>query len=193
MMPAILPSYTEPTGKNNVLTSINKWLQANVPPANDADFKYIFTSEVAPVVFPMVTVTEFPFFDPGFNAMGNVLFNAANYTSDQGRINHLMLDINIYTSNAVDPNAKRNMLRIRDRIISGLTKAGLYDDDTNVQLAPPISVLDYDNGAADTGTVARVAIEEANYAIERYYPPSADVPDVHRYQLLVKIQYFEMF
>ena len=191
-MPPLAPTFLNPTGKNNLFTSINKWMQLNIAPANDADFKYFFTSQVSPTVFPCVTVAEFPYFDPGFNAMGNVIFPSAPYTSDQGRVNHAMLDINIYDSVAVDTDAKRNLMRIRDRIIHGLTHAGFTDDITNAEILPPIRVLDYDNGAQDTGIVARVMVEDANHVIERYYPPSADVPDIHRYQILVKFEWYEM-
>lgn len=187
------PTWKNPTGKNNLLTSLNKWMQTNITPANAADFTYFFTAQINPTVFPAVTVDEFPFFDPPFNAFGNVLYPSASYTSSQGRLNHAMIDINIYTSVAADSSAKKHLIQIRDRIVAGLTQAGLGDDVTGTQILPPIEVLDYDNGGADTGIAARISIEESNNPIERYYPPSADTPDIHRYQLLFKIQWFEMF
>jgi hypothetical protein len=185
-------TYTNPTGKNNLLTSINKWMQLNIPPASEADFVYYFTSQMQPAVFPRVEVTEFPFFSPGSDALGSVIYNAATKTSDQGKTESVMIEVNIYESSAKNENAKRDMLRIRDRLVKGITQAGLSDDINDTVIMPPISVLDYDNGAADTGIVARFCIEESNAKIERYYAPTADYPDIHRYQILLKFQWYEM-
>lgn len=187
-MPPVPTSYKNPTGKQALLTSINNWLNTNVPPANAADFQYGFLISENPAVMPRVDVAEFKYFDPGESAMGGVIFPAATGAQQsRGKENRTMLEIWIYTDQKQDASAKKHMYEIRDRLVYGLTSAGL--DDGGI---PPITVLDPANSNFDTGTVARVMTEEDNFLIENYFPPSGPMPTIHRYQLLAKISWYEM-
>lgn len=197
-MPPVSTAYTNPTGKRAVLTSINKWLALNVPAANAADFTYDFLQEMQPPVMPRVEVNEFKYFDPGESAFGGNIFPAAGAQQQKrGKINYLMLELNIWADQNVQPDAKQKVYKIRDRLVYGLTNAGVPDFEAStpavpVVLVPPILVLDPANGNFDTGTVAYVMTGEDNAIIENYFPPTAEAPLVHHYQLLVKICWYEM-
>jgi hypothetical protein len=72
-----------------------------------------------------------------------------------------------------------------------LRTAGLSDDISNAQFLPAIQVYDYSQTPKfDTGTVAWVPTED-NAVIHRYYTPTSETPNLHRYQLLVKLCWWE--
>lgn len=197
-MPPVPTGYTNPTGKRSLLTSINKWLQVNVPSAGPADFNYGFLQQLGPPVMPLVEVNEFRYFDPSESAFGGQIFPAAGVGQQKrGKQNLTMLDINIWTDQSLQDDAKQALYKIRDRIVYGLVNAGVPDFEAStpgndVVLVPPILVLDAENANFDTGIVARLMTEEDNNLIENYFPPSADQPLIHHYQLLAKIGWWEM-
>lgn len=182
------------TGKYTVLTTINEWLLTNVPPAAVTDFVYRFTNRVSPTPSQtLVSVNEFTFFSPASGAWNEMLFAPGSgpvtpnptYEHVQGQKNQLMLEINIYTKNQQLTNDKFKLYRMRDKLRYALINAGKSDDAGHV-LFPPIAM-------ASTNIVARVPIEEDNHILEHYYPPSSEMPDTHRYQMLVKFQWYELF
>lgn len=195
----VLPTYTNPTGFQNVMASINEWLVLNVPanvtvavPSVDAgDFNYDFVADADTAKFPRVTVTgpiDNP--EPGVNAMGQVVF--PNGDQEQGRPNVIVIEINIYTDSGQDDSAKKLAYQIRDRVARGLANAGISKDLDDTVILPPIKVLDYDNAAADTGIVATVQIESANGLGCRYFPPTAEASTVHRIQILARVHWYEL-
>ncbi len=195
----VSPTYTNPTGFQNVLASINEWLDLNVPanatvqvPSADAgDFHYDFLADADPSLFPRVEVTgPIDNSEPGVNAFGQVVF--PNGAQEQGRPNIVTLELNIYTDSSKDPAAKKLAYQIRDRIARGLANAGISKDLDDSVILPPIKVLDYDNAQADTGIVATVMIEDANGLGCRYFPPTGDAATVHRIQVLARVEWYEL-
>jgi len=187
----VAPTYKNPTGKNNALTSFNKWLATNVPPANAADCTYAFSSQLLAAVFPRVEVSEFQYFDSSNSAYGMNVFPAG--AQKQGKLNQAMIEFNIYDDVVAHSDAKRHIYQVRDRLIHGLTLAGYSDDITNVVAVPPIALLDYDQlTPTDTNILVRVPFEQDNAVIERYYAPTADSPNIHRIQLLIKVEWYEL-
>lgn len=195
-MPPIPSNYSNPTGKSNVLTSFNKWLALNVPPANDQDFTYVFDNEMQPSPLPTVEVVEFQYFNPGVEFFGMEIFPASTYPSaahaTQGSPMELMLQIAIRTDQGQDPNAKFNAYKIRDRIKRALVLAGVSDDISDTVLVDPILVLDYDNAATPTGIIASVPVGQQNAIQERYTPPDGAIPNIHTITLLVRLGWFEL-
>lgn len=197
-MPPVSPTYKNPTGKRALLTSINRWLEANVPSANAADFTYGFLEQLDPSVMPRIEVSEFNYFDPGESAFGGQIFPAASGAQQsQGKKNLMMLDINIWTDQNKQSDAKQHLYTLRDRIVYGLVNAGVPDMKTStplvpVVLVPPILVLDPANSDFDTGIVASLMTGEDNFLIENYFPPTAEKPLIHHYQLISKIGWYEM-
>jgi hypothetical protein len=189
-MPIVTSTYVNPTGRKNVIESINKFLQTNCPPNGASDFTYQFTAQITPTVFPCVQVKEFPFFEKGSIAFGDVLFNSNTAGQTEGHESQLMLQIDILTE-MTDPEAKRKMYTIRDRIVRCLTMAGRVNDIDNTEIVPPIKVLDYSNGQADTHVVCWVPRDD-NVIMDRYFEPSPDVPNIHRYQMLIRFNWYEM-
>jgi len=191
-MPPVPTSYTNPTGKQALLSSLNDWLVLNVPTSGASDFTYGFLISENPAVMPRVDVNEFKYFDPSETAMGGMIFPAATGAQQsRGKENRTLIEFWISTDQKQSANAKEKMYQIRDRLVYGLNAAGVDDGAGNV-LVPPIAILDPANSSFDTGTVARLMSEEDNYLIENYFPPSAAMPTIHRYQLLAKISWYEM-
>ena len=182
-------TYTSPTGFNNAVTSFNKWLATNVPPASAADFIYDFLGQMDSTVFPRVAVTPMDNTEPGISAMDQQLLAAGSQT--KGRPNELIFEINIYDDVKANAAAKKHVFQVRDRILRGLANAGISND-ADVEIQPPIKVLDYDNAGADTGIVLQVLIEQQAGITGRYFPPGAEAPGIHRLQLLVRTKWHEL-
>lgn len=195
-MPPVPTNYKNPTGKQNVLGSFNKWLETNVPAASAADFVYVFDPEMQPNTFPQVLVTEFQYFNPGATVFGMNVFPSSSYPAlvpaTQGMLMEIMIQIDIKCDQGADKNAKRTVYQLRDRIKRGLMLAGNSDDITNVVTVPPIAVLDYDNAGAATGIIARVPVEQDNAIQEKYLSPDASAQNLQTIQLLVRLQWYEL-
>jgi hypothetical protein len=194
----IATSFTNPTGLANLIRSFQKWLETNVPavgpgPSFTRAFTYYFTPQIIPPVFPAVTVGEFQYFDKGSTAYGNETFPGAGAGQQtQHKQAQTMMDINIYSDLTADPNALLALWKIRDRICAALVRAGESDDVTNIQGVPQITVYDYFQTVPfDTGVIAWVPVNEDNHIIHRYYTPTEETPNIHRYQLLVKLNWLE--
>jgi hypothetical protein len=196
---AIVANYTNPTGIANLMRSFNKWIESSVPaigpgPSFTRDFTYFFTPQIKPPTFPCVIVGQFQYFDKGSAAWGNEVYpRATSGLQTQGRLAQTMMDISIYTDVASDGSALLKLWKIRDRITAALERAGVSDDVSNSQLVQQITLYDYfQSTPADTGIIAWVPVNEDNHIIHRYYVPTEETPNIHRYQLLVKLCWWEM-
>jgi len=197
-MPAVPTTYTNPTGKRALLYSLNTWLTANVPSSGPSDFSYGFLQQLNPSVMPRIDVNEFRYYDPGDSAFGGQIFPAAGVGQQKrGKANLAMIDINIFTDQNQQANAKQKLYTLRDRLVYGLTNAGVPDFELStpaleVVLVPPIKILNPALADFDTGIIAQVMTGEDNFLVENYFPPTAEKPLIHQYQLLVKIGWYEM-
>ncbi len=202
VVPTTIPTnYINPTGKQNVLTSFNKWLETNIPPADSRDFSYIFDPQMAATKLPEVEVTEFQYFNPGNSAFGMNLFPASSYPTaspaTQGTMAEMMIQINIRADQGIDKNAKRSIYRIRDRVKRGLQLSAMVDDATGNPYVAPMLILDYGNAPpatppSATGILMRIPVEQDNAIQERYLPPDAGAQNIQTIQLLVRLQWYEM-
>lgn len=196
----VWPTFTNPTGKTSMLFSFNQWLTNNVPALNATDFTYSFLQQLGPQVMPRVEVTEYQYPTGGQSAFGGVIFPAgedAPYQQRLGKTSHVLMELNIYADQAkgtpaagTQLAARQKISQIRDRLVYGLENAGVTAFNGQVSIAP-IPLLDA-NSSTDTGTLIRVMTEEDNWLMEQYFPPSPDKPGVHRQQLLVKLEWYEM-
>ncbi len=199
VVPASIPGeYTNPTGKNNALSSFNLWLTRVVALRVSGDFGWIFDPEMQPATYPHVEVTEFQYFNPGNTAFGMEVFPANSYPAaappTQGTQMEMLIQINIRADQGADVNAKKTVYQIRDRIKRALQLSAMVDSSTGNGYVEPIQVLDYDantDGLA-TGILARIPVEKDNAIQERYLPPDAGAQNIHTIQLLVQLQWFEM-
>lgn len=192
-------SYTNPTGKQNVLTSFNNWLVTNVPTAGAADFVYDFLAEPStPQIFAQVSVTELTYFDPGISAFGMNIFPASNYPAvtpaKNGTGMCMMVQIEIKADAGVNKSAKQAVYKIRDRFKRALTLAGYSDDEApGVPLVAPILVLDYGViPPGDTGIIAHVPVERDNGLQENYIGPDEGTPNIHTMRLLALLEWYEL-
>ncbi len=191
----VAEAFKNKTGKRQALNSINKWLALNIP--GGAQFEYFFLANQTTAKFPRVEVSETQVSDLGASAMGQVVFNAgpnlAIPSSDLGTLRPLLLQFDIYAKDGENDNPEELVYFIRDRLIYGLTQAGVTSDLTDAVLVEPIKLLDYEqNPAEDTGIPIWVPTEEDNHIFEQYFPPSGETPDVHQVRLNVKFYWWEL-
>lgn len=191
-MPPLAVGFTNPTGKRAMLASFKAWLEVNVP--SGTGWTYSFLDELNPTVMPRVEVSEFNYFSPGDTAMGGVIFTGADsaLVQKEGRRNMAMLEINIYTDQSKDPAAYQALLKIRDAVVYGLVNSGTTRDSDDTEILPPVIVKDPANSNASTETIARVKTEEDNAVVENYYRPSSAQPQIHRQQILARVEWWEM-
>ncbi len=200
-MPPVDPTYKNPTGKQALLSSFNAWLETNVPSGGSTDFTYSFLQQLQPQKMARVEVSEYQYFTPGQTAFGGIIFPAAGAQQQSlGVANRMMVQIDIFADQAplgaftgtpTSLAARKVITQIRDRIVYGLVNAGVTDS-TGAVAVPPIPVLDPENSNFDTGTLIRVLTEEDNWKTEKYFPPSPEKPSIHQYQLLFKLEWYEM-
>ncbi len=176
------------TGKQNALTAFNTWLQTNVPAADG--FTYFFDQALDPTVYPSVEVSEFKFFDPGESALGGQIFEAGPDGSTQGSLMRVVMELNIRTNGATDTSYVAHARQMRDWIIYALRNAGVWSDDQNKVLFPPILILDSSSNA--TGICLRPMTEVDNWAIENFYAPEPPDTLIARYQLMIRLEWYEM-
>jgi hypothetical protein len=200
---AVPANYTNPTGKQNVMNSFKQWLKDNVASGGAPnDFTFYLAAGQVPAQYPAVTVEEFQFFEPEADAMGMQVFPASSYPigspSTQGSKNELQMMIEIMTAQGntdglgTQQGALKQLYQLRDRFRRALVLAGVCDDVTGNQIVPPIYLLDYDNGAAPTGIICELLPTSGTGLQERYIKPDNAQQQIHRYQLLVKLRWYEM-
>ena len=182
------------TGKANVLASINAWLTTNVPAS--LGFTYYFDQALDPAVFPAVNVYEFPFFDPGDSALGGVIFpaNAGNTPvgPTEGSAQRAIVAFDLYTDGSGGGNALLFLRQMRDWFMYALRNAGVTDDRTNAVLVPPIIITDVNGTTLTTNVPARWMTEIDNWAVEHFYPPAAPGSLIFKYQILARVEWYEM-
>ncbi len=161
MPPAVPTTYTNPTGLQNAMTSVCKWMQANIPASG---FAYQFLSQLQGIKPPYVSVTDFSLPQPGNTAYGKEINpDAPNGQQQTGRESNAMLEINIRTDITIDGNAVENLRKIRDRIIYGLTNAGVPNDIDNSIPVPAISLLNY---SAAGQAIKQETISQATFSVQ---------------------------
>lgn len=182
------------TGKANVLASINTWLQANVP--NSLGFTYFFDQALDPAVFPAVNAYEYRFFDPGDSALGGIIFpaNTANTPAGptEGSAQRMIIALDMYTDGSADSNALLVLRKMRDWFMYALKNAGVVNDLTGVVLVPPVIITDVNGTGLTTNLVARWMTEQDNWAVENNTPPSAPGSQIFKYQILARVEWYEM-
>ena len=178
------------TGKANMWASFNGWLQTNVPNTLGGGFTYNFDQALDPAVMPRVDVNEFKFFDPGDSAMGGMIFPANPLGVTQGKEQRAVVELNIRADGNQQANALQLVRQLRDWIMYALINAGVADSVTGAVLVPPIYILD--GSSAQTGIICRVMTEVDNAIIENYYQPEAGQGLIHRFQILARLEWYEM-
>ena len=188
----VLVAYTNPTGKYNAITSVQKWLALNVP--GSTQFTWFFTPDLKAATFPRIEVQEFQFPDLGNTAYGGFVFPNGPVQTE-GKLSQMMLLFDLFTSDLPDKNAKQTLYQMHDRLKYALINAGRSTDKDATEILPAIKVLWYNSGgsATDTETVVRVPFEEDNAITTQYFPPTTETPNVHQLRLLVKFQWWEMW
>ncbi len=174
-----------------MVTSLNKWLEVNVPSANAADFTYVFMAIGQAAMFPRIEVHPFDNPSPGINAFSALVF-PHNTPDDQGRENVVMFEINLYTNSDQQDNALMHVRQLRDRMARGLVNAGRSRDDDDTIILPAIEVLDYDNAAASTGIILQPMVQDLNGESSKYFPPASDAPTIHRIQQVIRMKWTEL-
>ena len=101
----------------------------------------------------------------------------------------MMVELNLRTDGSQNPAALQLLRQMRDWFIYALQNAGVADEDTGTLIMPCILIY---NGASSTNIVARPVTEEDNAIVENYFPPAAPETLIHRYQILFRLEWYEM-
>lgn len=176
------------TGKTNVWESFNDWLTTNVP--ESLGFTYGFGQALDPAVMPRADVTEFKFFDPGDSAMGGDIFPAnAGLGPTQGKVQRMMVEINLRTDGGQNDSALEFVRQMRDWFVYALQNAGVPNENL-VPIFPGILINDALGNP--TNIAARVVTEVDNAFVENFFDPAPPESKIFRYQLLFRLEWYEM-
>lgn len=180
-----------PSGETQLWSSVNDWLAVNVPAAGGG-FTYAFDQNFDPAVYPRVEVSQFNFSEPGDTALGGVIFTNNPTGRIQGKAQRAMLEINIRTDGGPTgtPDALQKCRLLKDAFDRALCNAGMFSEADNALLYPPIIV--YDANGATTNTFARVRTEDDNCVVKNFYKPDPTEGLIFRYQLLFKLEWYEL-
>ena len=178
------------SGEQELWSSVNDWLTTNVPAAGTPAFTYFFDEALDPAKFPQVNVSQFNSFEPGDTALGGVIFTNNPTGRIQGKVNRAILAIDIRDDGSVHNNALQTVRQLRDAFEYALINAGVFSEADNAVLFPPIVVKD--SGGSTTNTFARVMTESDNAIIKNFYSPKPPETQIVRYQLLFKMEWYEL-
>lgn len=175
------------TGKAVVWAAFNTWLSTNIP--GTGVFTYNFDQALDPATMPRVDVSEFKFFDPGDSALDGGLFGiGGNGGHSQGSAQRMVAEINIRTDGSQDNSALLLARQLRDQFFYALKNSGVVDD-SGSPIMPPIIIYSV---AGVATLVCRVITEVDNAIVENFFTTQPPETLIFRYQLLFRLEWFEM-
>ncbi len=200
-----LPSgFIHPTGKQNVISSINQFLIdeigggevydgiATVLPGGK-DFFWFFDYPLTGLLFPSIVTTEVGLFSQAPIALDRVLaFDKVTGKPIKGERDQTLIEINCWAKNTPEQGDATKVIRIlRDKVRYVLQNAGEIDEDNPGQfIVPPIDLKDFSQVVPPV--VGKIRVDTADNAIDEKYIVDADKQEIKRYRLLVRIFWFEL-
>lgn len=162
------------TGKYNVLSSVNSYLQTHL----SGYATVVFGMPQAALPLPAISVNE----------VG--LFNDLGGGYDEGfRRQQTILEIKLWADETQDAGATRTVIQLRDRLMYALMNAGRTTASGLVMPAIPI----YDHAAGDLSTVqgyVRIPWGKTSTTSERL-DTAADNPRLKVYRILQRVEWHE--
>lgn len=198
-----LPSgFVPPTGKQNVITSFNKFLIAEIGGGQVHDgiatalpggktFWWFFDYPIAPLLFPSISVAEVGLFNRGELAIDRVIGHDTAGKPIKGTRNQTLIEVNCWAKDTPESaQAAKTVRELRDKLVYVLSNAGEFDDTTETLVVPPIYLKDY--GQVGEPVVGKVIVDRTDNSINEKFIVDAADQNIKRYKLLVRVFWFEL-
>lgn len=196
---SIAPSFKAESGKQNFVTSLNKWLidivrgghVGDAPLPVDKDFFWAFDNPLAPLNAPAIGITEIGLFDLGKRAFdGNLIGFTPDGKPIRGVQNQTLVEITCY---ALDGDAfggaAKKVRELRDRVVFALEFAGTPNNNDDGFIIPHIKLRDFNQQEAPV--VGIIRLDPNGNAINEKFLIDPNNNQLKTYKLLVRFLYDE--
>lgn len=190
-----------PSGKQNLMSSINEFLIANIPEGEVYDgqattlsagkeFFWLFEYPLSGQTFPSISISEVGLFSLAPIALERLLgFDSAG-KAIKGERNQTLVEINCWARDTAEKaDATKVVRELRDKVYFVLKNAGEFDEDTDSFVVPPIELKDFSQPSPPVE--GKITVDRADNSIDEKYIVDADDQNIKRYKLLVRMFWFE--
>lgn len=200
-----LPSnFTHPTGKQNVLSSLNQFFIDEIgggevhdgtatDPTGPNVFFWLFDYPLSGLVFPSISTTEVGLFSRAPIAFDRLLeIDKTTGKPIKGDINQTLVEINCWAKDTpVKADATKVVRELRDRINFVLKNAGEIDEDNPGQfIVSPINLKDFSQPTPPV--LGKIRVDNVDNSIDEKFLVDEVDQNIKRYRLLVRIFWFEL-
>lgn len=183
---------TIPTGRSNMLSSLRKYLQDNLPAtaggeAYSVEFEqYENVNKYPSIAFQDAGIPQLGghYFD---DLIGNMLDSNSVSHPVYGKIAQTNVEFMLSTDYEQQTDAIRLLYQMADQLEYMFMYSGRSDATGNTLILPRIALLDFDNGQDDTGATIWSPMEKDSIYIPQYIGSDIERPSVRRLRVLVRI------
>ena len=201
---AIPANFINPTGKQNLISSINQFMVDQIDGGfvydgittalpGGKDFFWFFDYPLSGLVFPSISTTEVGLFSLSPIAFDRVIeLDKTTGKAIKGDRNQTLIEINCWAKDTPEKADATKVVRIlRDRVHYVLKNAGEVDEDNPGQfIVPPIDLKDFSQSSPPV--VGKVQVDLADNAIDEKFIVDAIDQNIKRYKLLVRMFWLEL-
>ena len=201
---ALDPAFVNPTGKQNLLSSINQFFVDQIGGGQVYDgitttlgvgktFFWFFDYPLSGLLFPSISTTEVGLFSKAPIALDRVIdFDKITGLPIKGERNQTLIEINCWEKDTpTKADATKVVREFRDRLNYVLKNAGEIDEANPGQfIVPPIDLKDFNQPSPPV--VGKVQLDLADNAIDEKFIVDAVDQNIKRYKLLVRVFWFEL-
>lgn len=199
-----LPSgFVPATGKQNLMTSFNKFLVAEIGGGEVHDgistalpggktFWWFFGYPLTALLFPSISVAEVGLFNRGDIALDRTIrMDPTTGKSIKGSKNQTLIEINCWAKDTASlATAERVVRELRDKIAYVIVNAGEFDEDTSTFVVPPMQIKDF--STLGDPVVGNILFDRSDNAINEKFIVDAVDQNIKRYKLLVRVFWYEL-
>lgn len=191
-----------PSGKQNLISSINEFLVSNIPEGEVYDgqattlsvgkeFFWLFDYPLSGEVFPSISISEVGLFSLAPIALDRLLDFDSTGKAIKGERNQTLIEVNCWAKDTDEKaDATKVVRELRDKVYFILKNAGEFDEDTDSFVVPPIDLKDFSQGVPPV--VGKVTVDRSDNSIDEKYIVDAESQNIKRYKLLVRVFWFEL-
>lgn len=197
-------SFISPTGKQNLISSLNQFLVDEIgggevhdgtatTPSGGNTFFWLFDYPLSGLVFPSISTTEIGLFSEGPIALGRVLaHDKITGLPIKGERNQTLMEINCWAKDTPEKaDATKAVRELRDKVNYVLTNAGEIDEaNPGTFVVPPIDLKDFSQPSPPV--VGKIRLDSADNSIDEKFIVDAIDQNIKRYRLLVRVFWFEL-
>ena len=191
------------TGKQNMMTSFNKWLVSYLTEGEVHDgisttlsigkeFWFLFGYPLSALMFPSISIVEIGLFTPGETAIGRVLgIDSTTGQPIKGSRNQTLIEINCWAKDTAESaQAEKAVRDLRDKVMYALMNSGEINEVTDAFVVPPILLKDYSQVVPPT--VGTIYLDRTPNSINERFIVDAVDANIKRYRILVRIYWNEL-